>query len=175
MAPWSPDPSWYVAPVPAPIEILVADNYPRLATDLLAPILDLLRLSREHCGGDVDKFLVMLEVALRTSPHPDFAACTPDQLISGDIPIFPGLGSNARSIADSLGMPRETVRRKVGELIASGWLVRRRARLYFTAAAYQALAPVRVQIERLAIQHYDVVAALVDRSAPKTGRPRANS
>lgn len=140
---------------------LVADSYPRIATDLLTPLLDLFRLAREYCGGDVDKFMVIMVVAIRTTRHPDFAKHSPQQLISGDIPIFPGLGTNARSIAESLGMPKETIRRKVAELIDADWLVRDRSRLYFTTHAYKKLAPVREQIERLAALNYEAVSKLL--------------
>jgi hypothetical protein len=146
---------------------LVAENYPRIATDLLAPILDLLRLAREYCDGDVDKFLVIVLVAIRTTKHPDFAKLSPQQLISGEVPVFPGLGTNARSIAQSLDIPKETIRRKVAELIDAGWLVRDRSRLYFTAHAYQKLAPVREQIERLAVLNYEAVSKLL----PSQARP----
>jgi hypothetical protein len=139
---------------------LVAENYPRIATDLLAPLLELLRLSREFCGGDLDKFLVIMVVALRTTAHREFARFSSEQLLSGEVPVFPGLGTNARSIASSLGLPKETVRRKVCELISAGWLVRRSSRLYFTARAYQQLAPVREQIERLAVANHRVIAGL---------------
>lgn len=139
---------------------LVADNFPRIAADLLTPLLELMRLSRLYCGGDLDKFLVLLVVGLRTARHRDFAARTPQELISGEIPVFPGLGANGHSIAESLGIPRETVRRKVSELVEAGWLVRRRSKLYITAKAYQQLAPVREQIERLAVRNYEVVATL---------------
>lgn len=139
----------------------MARNYPRIATSLLSPLLQLLSLSREHCGGDIDKFLVILVVAIRTTKHRDFAACTSEELLSGEIPIFPGLGTNARSIAASLHIPKETVRRKVSELIEAGWFVREGARLYFTSKAYQQLAPVREQIERLAISNYQAVSALL--------------
>ena len=140
---------------------LVADNYPRIASDLLTPLLKLMQLSREQCGGDADKFLVVLVVALRTTRHEDFAACTPEQLADAEASVLPGLGTNGRSIAASLGMPKETVRRRVIELVDSGWLARRDSRLYLTAKGYQELAPVREQIERLAANNYDVVARLV--------------
>lgn len=140
---------------------IVADNYPCIATELLSPLLDLLRLAREYCSGDVDKFLVMLVVAIRTTKHPDFAKHSPEQLISGEIPVFPGLGTYAKSIAESLDIPKETVRRKVAELNEAGWLVRDRSRLYFTAHAYRNLAPVREQIERLAASNYEAVSKLL--------------
>jgi hypothetical protein len=141
---------------------LTAERYPAIAANLLSPLLQLLMVSRGRCGGDIDRFLIMLVVGVRTAQHPDFAKCDPEQLFSGDMPVFPSLGINARSIADSIGAPRESIRRKVGELIDQGWLFRQGNRLYFTAQAYRALAPVQEQIENLAILNYETIKALLD-------------
>jgi hypothetical protein len=142
-------------------EQLVAKHYPVVATELLKPLLHLLSLSRDTCGGDADKFLIMLVVALRTTEHPMFATLSQEHLLSGERPVFPGLSTNVRSVAASLGLPRETVRRKVAELIETGWIWREGTALYFTAKAYQQLVPVREAIERLAIRNFDVVAGLL--------------
>ena len=139
---------------------LVADNYPAIARSLLRPLLHLLNISREACGGDVDKFLIMLVIAIRTTEHEGFATSTQAQLLSGEIPIFPTLGTNVRSVAESTGAPKETVRRKVGELIEAGWISREGNELRFTARAYQELAGVRVAIEGLAVSNFEVVANL---------------
>jgi hypothetical protein len=142
-------------------EQLVATHYPAVATELLKPLLHLLSLSRDTCGGDVDKFLIMLVLALRTTEHPAFATLSQEHLLSGDQPVFPGLSTNVRSIAASLGLPRETVRRKVTELIETGWIWRERTALYFTATAYQQLVPVREAIELLAVRNFEVIAGLL--------------
>src|ERR1700742_1020485 len=84
---------------------LVAENYPAIARSLLRPLLHLLSLSREACGGDVDKFLIMLVIAIRTTEHEAFATFSQAELLSGDIPIFPTLGTNVQSIAESTGTP----------------------------------------------------------------------
>ena len=139
---------------------LVAENYPAIARGLLRPLLHLLSISREACGGDVDKFLIMLVIAIRTTEHASFATYSQAQLLSGELPVFPPLGTNVRSVAESIGAPRETVRRKVGELIQSGWVVRKGNELRFTAVAYQQLAGVRVAIEDLAVSNFEVVADL---------------
>lgn len=138
----------------------VADNYPVIAHGLLRPLLDLFSVARELCGGDADKFLIMLVVANRTTEHKLFASYTQQQLLSGEIPVFPSLGTNVRSIAESIGAPRETVRRKVGELVDAGWIARQGAELHFTALAYQQLAGARVAIEQLAVRNFEVVAEL---------------
>jgi len=139
---------------------LVAENYPAIARSLLRPLLHLLSLSREACGGDVDKFLIMLVIAIRTTEHEGFAAYSQAQLLSGEIPVFPTLGTNVRSVAESTGTPKETVRRKVSELIEAGWISRAGNELRFTAVAYQDLAGVRVAIEDLAVSNFRVVADL---------------
>lgn len=142
---------------------VVADNYPAIAHSLLRPLLHLLNISREACGGDVDKFLIMLVIAIRTTEHKRFATYSQAQLLSGEIPIFPTLGTNVRSVAESTGTPKETVRRKVGELVEAGWISRQGNELRFTALAYQELAGVRVAIEDLAVSNFQVVADLARR------------
>jgi hypothetical protein len=146
--------------MPQELPKLVRESYPRIAEDLLAPLLDLMILSREHCGGDLEKFLIVLVVAIRTTEHKDFAGFSHEELISGKVPVFPSLGTNGRSIAASAGIPKETVRRKVAELVDAGWFVRRGHNLYFTAQAFQQLAPVRESIEELAVRYHEVVGEL---------------
>lgn len=138
---------------------LIERNYPRIATDLLEPLLTLLQMSRSYCGGDVDKFMIILLVGLRSTKHPEFRARTPDELLSEEI-AFPGLGTNVRSISESLGIPRETVRRKVRELLEAGWLVRPDGKLYFTARAHQDLGPVRRELGVVAARYCQLVSAL---------------
>lgn len=142
------------------LRALVADNYPAVARSLLRPLLHLLSLSRAACGGDVDKFLIMLVIAIRTTEHEGFATSSQAQLLSGEIPVFPTLGTNVRSVAESTGTPKETVRRKVGELIEAGWIARERNELRFTVLAYRELSGVRVAIEELAVSNFQVVADL---------------
>jgi DNA-binding transcriptional MocR family regulator len=119
-----------------------------------------LELSRESFAGDMDKAIIALAVGVRTAEHPDAAQLTQAQLASGDVEILPGLGSNVRSLADSLGMPRETVRRKVQEMVADGFLVRRQRKLYFTAQGYRRLAAPLEAYVRMVVIHHQVVSSL---------------
>lgn len=144
---------------------LMATEYPKAALRLLRPLLDLLSVGREACGGDSDKFLIMLVVAVRTTEHPLFATYAQEELLDGTIPVFPSLGTNVRSVADSVGLPKETVRRKVGELIDTGWIARQDHELRFTDQAYRDLAGARVGIERLAVRNFEVVADLIRRAS----------
>jgi len=82
---------------------LVAGHYPQIARSLLRPLLELLSLSREACGGDIDKFLIMLVVAIRTTEHQLFATYSQEQLLSGALPIFPSLGTNSQLVRSCTG------------------------------------------------------------------------
>jgi hypothetical protein len=142
---------------------LVTDNYPAIARDLLRPLLEICSLSREMCGGDIDKFLILLAVGVRTTEHPDFRRLTQEELLSGAIPILPGLATNVRSLSDSLQIPRETVRRKVADLVEVGWLARQGNDLFFTARAYREMVPVREAVARQAVLNHQTVEVLARR------------
>jgi hypothetical protein len=138
----------------------VAEHYPEVAADLVEPLLRVLQVARHYCGGDIDKFLVMMVVGLRTTQHPDYRSLTTEQLDAGGVEVMPSLGVNGQSVADSLGIPKETVRRKIHELIEQGWIVRREGYLYFTGQAHRDLAPVREEMTALAACYHDIVDAL---------------
>lgn len=122
--------------------------------------MELLSVAREVCGGDVDKFLIILVVAIRTTEHPDFKAFSQADLLAGKVPVMPSLGTNMRSVAASVGIPKETARRKLCEIYDAGWLVREDRDIRFTAKGYQELAPVREAIEALALRYADVIEDL---------------
>lgn len=143
---------------------LVAENYPAVARELLEPLFELLSVSRQACGGDAEKFLIMVVVAIRTTQHESFAQFRQEELLSGEIPVFPTLGTNIQSVADSMRAPKETVRRKVRELIGAGWIARQGNELRFTALAYRQLAETRIAIERLAVKNYQVLDGLLRRA-----------
>lgn len=142
------------------IREVVARHYPKIATELLTPLVRLLSTSRADLNGDLDRFLIIASIGLRTTSDPEFRRLTHEQLTSGDIGTVPGLGANIRSVADSLGLPRETARRKVRDLLESGWLVRRDNRLYLTSHALQRLVPAREQLVDFAARCVEIGARL---------------
>ena len=143
------------------LQALLDRDYPAQATGLLRPLLELLTLGRAACGGDLDKLIILLAIAIRTTEHKDFQALTQQQLLSGEVPVFPTLGINIQSVADSIGAPKETVRRKVTELVGLGWIDRQGGDLRFTARGYRDLAPVRERIETMAVEHYALLRQIV--------------
>jgi hypothetical protein len=80
---------------------------------------------RRTFDGDLDLFLVLAVIGDRTfsqrraNPALDFAAFQ-----SREREQTPPEDINVRSIADFSGIPRETVRRKVAQLLEKGWVTR---------------------------------------------------
>lgn len=140
---------------------LLDQNYPRVASDLLRPLIGLLSAAREACSDDLDKLLILLIIMIRTAEHPSFERLRPEQLTNGEVLVFPTLGTNARSISDSTGMPRETVRRKVADLIAMGWITRVGTDLQFTVDGFRALTPLREGVKAVAGRYSEVVLGLI--------------
>jgi len=141
---------------------LLRDHYPSVASDLLRPLLNVLSAARAVCDGDVDKYLILLVLGMRISEHPDFKALAHQRIMAGDPAVLPSLGTNIRSIAASVGIPKETARRKLAELVEAGWLVRQGWDFRMTAACYAALEPVRVRIQAQALANHDLLARFPD-------------
>jgi hypothetical protein len=144
--------------VPRHRKHLLPEVHPKVAFDLLQPLTELLSVARHVCGGDMDKFLIILVVGVRTTGHPAFKKFSQADLEAGKVPVMPSLGTNMRSIAASAGIPKETTRRKLAELYEAGWLVRAGRDIRFTAKGYKELAPAREKIDALALRY----AALMD-------------
>lgn len=80
---------------------------------------------RRHFGGDLDRFLVLCVIGDRSLSRgkirPDL---TYAEFESGGAGLTEPVPLNTRSISDFSGIPRETVRRKVQELMDLGWVER---------------------------------------------------
>jgi len=129
-----------------------------LADELVTPLLHLLQALREVGGGDLDVHIILLSITERTVAHPGFRALSEDERLAQDAGPFPTRGVNARSIAESTRIPRETVRRKIATLKRWGWVVEGPDGLNFTPKAYRVLTPGRAEIVQLALKFHDAVA-----------------
>ncbi len=143
----------------------VESNYVRVGPELIEPLLDFLMTARRTGSGDIDKIMIMIVVGLRTLAHPAFKLRDPEDILR-DEPLIPTLGTNARSLASALPIARETVRRKVAELIEAGWLVRSRGQLHYTTEAGRQLIPVRARIVQLAVKNFEAISRL-EKSLPE--------
>jgi len=136
------------------------DEYTRVAKGLVGPLLDVLAAGRAACDGDLDRFHVLLVIAQRTAEDRRTAELRLDDMLSGKVQDLPSLTTNIRSIAESTGIPKETVRRKVATLVADGLVRREGNELSYTRLGLQRLTSVREPILRFAVRGHQAVAAL---------------
>ncbi|HEX8570826.1 MAG TPA: hypothetical protein VF699_13030 [Caulobacteraceae bacterium] len=149
---------------PESASALLRGNYASVAKDLIAPVVDLLGVARSAFGGDLDKLLIVLVVALRTAEDPKARELDFDDVLRGDLKEYPSLRTNVRSIAESTGVPRETVRRKIADLVAAGWVARDGDALSYTPEASRAVGPVRDAMIDAAVKLHGTVASLLERN-----------
>jgi hypothetical protein len=149
-----------------PVSDLLRQNYPLVAKDLLAPILDVLTTAHATFDGDIEKLILVLAVALRTAEHSQFSDIDMNKLLSGAIETIPSLTTNMRSVSDSTGIPKETARRKIRMLIDEGWILRTGNDLSLTPHGSQQFTPVRDAILKLAERYHQATVGL-EQSAPR--------
>lgn len=102
---------------------------------------ELLIALRRQFGGDLDRMLVLAVIGLRTLPPRRVEGRSYTEFQAGQL-AEQGRPINVQSIADTTGIPRETVRRKVAELEAAGWIERHAGgRLEVAPRAREDLAP----------------------------------
>ena len=129
---------------------LLRDNYASVSRFLLSPMVDFLAAGRTAFDGDLDRALIFLVVALRTAEHRKIEDIRLEDVLSGEVETYPSLLTNVRSIAESTGIPRETVRRKVAALIDKGWIERRGDELTITTRSSREVTPFREAILEVA-------------------------
>lgn len=94
-------------------------NFGRLHALHVAALARHLIECRRACGGDMDLFLVLTIIGERTfSPGMVPDSMTHADFLGGSVRSFEPMAINLQSIADFSGIPRETVRRKIEQLIA---------------------------------------------------------
>jgi len=144
---------------------LLRDNYASVARFLLSPLVDFLVAGRAAFEGDLDRALIFLVVALRTAEHRKTQDLRLEDVLAGQVESYPSLLTNVRSIAESTGIPRETVRRKVAALIDRGWLERRGDELTITTQSSREMTPFREEMLDVASRLH----ALVERQKGEPG------
>lgn len=137
--------------------------YPTAGAEMVEPLITFLLVGRDLVG-DSEKVLLLLVIGVRTKQDPAFALYSTEALESGALPLLPSLGINTRSLAESTGIPRETVRRKLSELVQAGVLARAGRDFRYTAQGYRAVHAAREAIETMVARHYQTALAIVDKS-----------
>jgi len=144
----------------SPLLSLLRRHYPYVAKDFLGPVIDLLNVGRAACDGDLDKLLIVLVVAMRTAEDKRILDLELDDILSGAVESFPSLSTNVRSIADSTGIPKESVRRKVAALVEAGWITRDDHTLALAPHASRMLTDFREQLFQQAIRNRQTINAI---------------
>ncbi len=140
-------------------EARIRENYNRVAPVLLSALTDYLIVARRQ-SDDLDRQLVLLVIMLRSTLAKEFADLPSDRILAGDLETVPTLWTNIRSIADSTGIPRETVRRKVNDLITAGLVQRSGQLLSITPRVFPDNRFVIDKFIRLAAVSHDTLAKL---------------
>ena len=143
------------------VESLLLDRYPVVAPVLLAALVELMIAGRRESNGDLDTSLVLSLLALRSFQAPAMTELAAEDVLGGTAPALPSLGTNVHSIAASTDISRETVRRKVNQLIEAGLVVRRDGKLMLSPTALPARKQLRAKIVRLAAESHAVVERLL--------------
>ena len=144
----------------SPLLSLLRRHYPYVAKDFLGPMIDVLNAGRAACDGDLDKLLIVLVVAMRTAEDKRILDLELEDVLSGAVEVYPSLSTNVRSIADSTGIPKESVRRKVAALVDAGWIVRDDHTLSLAPHASRMLTDFREQLFQQAIRNHQTIEGI---------------
>lgn len=146
--------------MPQSLAPVLRRRYPQLAKEFLAPLVELLGEGRTASGGDLDKLLIVLVVGLRTAEHRGSVDIDFEQVLRGEVDVYPSLSTNVRSIADSTGIPKESVRRKVAALVEAGLIRREDNSLSLAPHASRVLTAWREKLFDLAIRYHQLLSGV---------------
>ncbi len=138
---------------------LVTERSRELAYELVEPVAQFLSIARDLCEGDLEEVLIMVAISLRSSLHPEFRALGEDELDRRL--LLPGLGTNVSALAQSTGVPRETVRRKVARLVERLWVTPEDQSLYYTSVGYRCVEPARSALIAMHVCAFATIGRLV--------------
>ena len=144
---------------------LLLKEYTRVGRDVWTPLLDCLVSARSYFDGDLDLLIIYLLIGLRTLQDPRTRELSLAAVEEGKVTTLPSLFTNVRSIADSTGIPYETVRRKVARLVEPGWVHREGDNLTLTVKALVDFRPLREKLFELVAANHEVVTKLLQRAS----------
>lgn len=141
-------------------------------------VLDVLHVARQIADVDLDSLLIYLCISEATMRPMLLDPTTPPEILELVKPPEEFRGSISRLlVSDKLGMPRETVRRKIQQLVANGFLLEdEEGRMRVTQRFGEEGIQKCVQDLYVAVQRYDarlrqfgcagVIVAKTDESGP---------
>jgi hypothetical protein len=106
------------------VERLFRSDFPRFQGLWVEQHLRLMLALRRHVGNDLDKIIILSAIGQQQLGDPGRQQRAYAPSAQGEPPDHSGRFTNIDRIAAATGIPRESVRRKVNELIKVGWVVR---------------------------------------------------
>jgi hypothetical protein len=106
------------------VERLFRSDFPRYQTIWVEEHLRLMLALRRFVANDLDKIIILAVIGQQqlSDPTRPPAAYAPSD--EAPPPVYSARFTNVDRISAATGIPRESVRRKVNELIEAGWVVR---------------------------------------------------
>lgn len=134
---------------------LMRERYVEIWPKILEPWTQYLIAARSAFDGDMDKMIILAVIGLMSLKDKgrllrDSPSISYDDLAKPDAQPSDARSINIESISLFTGIPRESVRRKVVELIARKWIARdARGYLVVLPAAASDLQPISLHLFRL--------------------------
>ncbi|WP_309643248.1 Lrp/AsnC family transcriptional regulator [Phenylobacterium sp.] len=140
-------------------EDLLAENYSRVAARLLESLVEFLSVGR-HAYGDLERLLLFVIIAQRAYSDRTYSEAALGSDPPGAAHLTP-LSTNILSLAEAASLPRETVRRKINELVDRGVVTRVGVNVALTPLGIDSLALARKALIRFTAQQHSVLAKLL--------------
>jgi hypothetical protein len=103
---------------------VVQERFSRVHPVWVERHLALLCMLRTEFGADIDKTIILGVIGQRMMQMSDPPVIGYQDILTGPAPEYEGRFTNVESVSAACGIPRETVRRKIAELTAIGWISR---------------------------------------------------
>lgn len=137
-------------------EALLTAHYPRVAARMLGPLIEMMAgARREH--GDLDRLLILMTLAQRAYTEPEVAETL---LVDDAAHDLKPRATNTLSLANAIFLPKETVRRKINELVDMGLASRQSRGVAITPAGVRHLTRTRAALIRMSASHYEIISRL---------------
>lgn len=151
-------------------EIVIRERFGDIWPYHNAAFNDLLIRCRRAFDGDLDRMVILSIIGERTLTTERAAGISYDRFLDGRRGSPCPRPINIQSISECTGIPRETVRRKVAQLIGKGWVERDDDGLLFVLPkASQDLQP----ITEATLEYLTRVANVIARVAVQASEPSA--
>jgi hypothetical protein len=159
------------------VEALFRSDFARFQGLWVEEHLRLMTALRQFVGNDMDKIMIMAAIGQQQLRTPALQARPYAPDAGGALAGDPARYTNVEGLAAATGIPRESVRRKVGELIAAGWVERvgRRALAVHPRAAVVMQPATLIVFDMLDRLFAEFAEELVRRGELRIERPQAGA